>query len=110
LFFKHFSAEKVFGPLAGVRWFLLRFRGNNGHLRLKGARMEDNVKQLKAQDFVPLNIFEGLYPVRTELVYAQKNHPDNHFPELYDPAAKLLWVHKDILPVILLSSVICEQR
>jgi D-alanyl-D-alanine dipeptidase len=67
-------------------------------------------KQLESQDFIPLNLFEKLYPVKTDLVYAQTHHPDNHFPELYDPSAKLLWVHKDLLPVILLASVLCEQR
>jgi len=63
------------------------------------------MKPLSASDFLPLNIFEGIYPVKVNLVYAKPDHADNHFKNLYHPDARLLWVHKDILPILLLVSV-----
>ncbi|MDP9126631.1 MAG: hypothetical protein M3N08_00015 [Pseudomonadota bacterium] len=72
--------------------------------------MENDTKTLVAADFVPLNIFEGLYPIEVDLVYAKKDHPNNHFPGLYDPSAQWLWVHKDLVRPSLLTALICESQ
>jgi D-alanyl-D-alanine dipeptidase len=67
------------------------------------------MKQLKATDFIPLNIFEDRFPIRTNLVYAKPDHPDNHFSGLYHENAQFLWAHKGIVPVILLASLVCKS-
>jgi D-alanyl-D-alanine dipeptidase len=69
------------------------------------------MKQLTASDFIPLNIFEEAgAPLHINLIYAQREHPDNHFKGLYHPTARLLWAHKDIAPVVVLTSLICKAN
>ncbi len=67
------------------------------------------MKTLTATNFAPFNIFEPHYPIKTDLVYARVGHPDNHFKNLYHPDANLLWAHKDIIPIVLLASLIGYQ-
>lgn len=59
---------------------------------------------------VPMNLFEQDYPVRVNLVYAQADHPDNHFGQLYHPEAKILWLHKGLAKIVLKASLIANQR
>ena len=68
------------------------------------------MKKIEAGDFIPLNIFEGVYPVVVDLVYACKGHPDNRFPGLYHADASLLWMHQDLLPVVLLAAKLCHAQ
>ncbi|MDX2028044.1 MAG: hypothetical protein SFW62_05365 [Alphaproteobacteria bacterium] len=69
------------------------------------------MKPLQPADFISLNVFqERGWPIEVDLVYAKPDHPENHFPNLYHPEAKLLWAHRDLAPVILLSSALCKAR
>lgn len=59
---------------------------------------------------IPINMFERDYPIRVNLVYAQADHPDNHFGQLYHPEAKILWLHKDLARIVLTASKIAQDR
>lgn len=61
--------------------------------------------EINPDDLVPMNYFEGTYPIKIDLVYSQPEHPDNKFKNLYHPQAKILWVHKDLAPIILSSAI-----
>ncbi len=62
------------------------------------------MQPLDALDFVDLSVFMDDFPIRIDLVYAQKNHPRNIFGEqIYHDKAKC-WAHKDIACVALLAS------
>jgi D-alanyl-D-alanine dipeptidase len=43
---------------------------------------------------VPLNAFKEEIEFSIDLIYAQASNPDNHFANLYSPAANILWVHE----------------
>ena len=57
--------------------------------------------KLSCCDLVPMNVFESTHPVRVNLIYAQADHPDNHFEQLYHPDAYVLWLHKDLAKITL---------
>jgi D-alanyl-D-alanine dipeptidase len=67
------------------------------------------MKQISHEDLLPLNLFSGKYPICIDLVYAKATHLDNNFVGLYHPSATMLWMHKDLVPILLLSSVICSH-
>lgn len=60
-------------------------------------------------EIVPMDIFISDYPVVIDLVYADKDHPENIFGAIYRPEARL-WLHKDLAIVTLLASKICRQK
>ncbi len=62
------------------------------------------MKAISPADLIPMDIFTGREPIKTDLVYAQKNHPRNIFgTELYHNKARL-WAHKDIAAITLLTA------
>lgn len=66
------------------------------------------MKTINVDTLIPVNAFEEDYPVRVDVVYAKPDHPDNHFPDLYHPEAKLMWVQEDLAAVTLLAAKICH--
>lgn len=60
-------------------------------------------------DLVPVNLFEATCPVQVDLVYAQPDHKDNLFPDLYHPKASILWAHKDLAAVTLAAAKLCNN-
>jgi D-alanyl-D-alanine dipeptidase len=67
------------------------------------------MNKLDVNEIIPLNAFLNTYPIEIDVVYAQKTHPDNHFPDLYSPEAKIMWAHKDIAAVTLRAAQICNE-
>lgn len=62
------------------------------------------MRPLNPADFVDLSVFTGDFPLRVDLVYAQKNHPRNIFGEqIYHDNAKC-WTHKDVACITLLAA------
>lgn len=62
------------------------------------------MKIISPDDLIPINLFESDFPILVNLIYAQKDHPDNHFGQLYHPKTFLLWLHKDLARIILRAS------
>jgi hypothetical protein len=50
-----------------------------------------------AHELVPMNIF------------ADPEHPDNHFPNFYHPDASILWLHQDLAVITLHASKYCYE-
>jgi len=68
------------------------------------------LKTIKPEDLHCLNDYEGKYPLKIDMVYAKPQHRDNMFKEaIYKPSAKM-WIHKELLPVVLRASEICHER
>lgn len=62
------------------------------------------MQPLDALDFIDISLFSLDFPVRVDLVYAQKDHPRNIFGEqIYHEHAKC-WVYKDVACVVLLAA------
>lgn len=66
-------------------------------------------KPIPASDLLRLADYHSDAPFDIDLVYAQANHPDNHFPDLYKPDAQLL-VHKLLLPTLLEAAQLAQAR
>lgn len=60
-------------------------------------------KKISATDLVPMNIFLENEPVKIDLAYADANHPENIFGNIYHDTAQL-WTHRDLAPIILLTA------
>lgn len=72
--------------------------------------MSDIVQQpISSDDLIPLNAFEGRFPIKIHMAYADEGYEDNHFKGLYSENAKIMWAHKDLAPVILLGSLIANR-
>ncbi len=70
---------------------------------------KDKLIQIQPEDLCCLNDYENKYPIRIDLVYAKPEHKDNMFKEaIYKSDAKM-WVHKQLLPIILRASEICYE-
>lgn len=67
------------------------------------------MENIHPSHLIPMNSFRGTYPLEIDLVYANPDHEDNHFGGLYHKDANLLFAHKDIVPVVLLASLICQH-
>jgi D-alanyl-D-alanine dipeptidase len=64
---------------------------------------------IEVTDLVPMDVFEGDFPIRVDIVYADENHPENIFKQrLYKKDARL-WLYKDLVPVVLLASKMCYK-
>jgi D-alanyl-D-alanine dipeptidase len=59
-------------------------------------------------ELVPLDIFTLNYPIAIDLVYSQKNHPENIFGKIYRESARM-WLHVDLAAVLVLASRICHK-
>jgi len=71
---------------------------------------ENNLIKINPADLHCLNDYEGKYPLEIDIVYAKANHKDNMFKEpIYKTDAKM-WIHKQLLPVILRASEICHDK
>ncbi len=66
-------------------------------------------KSINPAELIPLDIFTHSYPIAIDLVYANANHPENIFGEIYRPGARL-WIHYELAAVLLLASIICHAR
>ena len=47
--------------------------------------------------------------MKIDTVYAKPDHPDNQFPGLYHPEAKLIWCHQDLALVVLIAARTVRQ-
>lgn len=68
------------------------------------------MKNLDVNHIIPLNAFESTQPIIIDVVYAQPNHPDNLFKDLYSPHAKIMWAHKDIAAMTIRAAQICNEQ
>jgi len=66
--------------------------------------------EIQTSDLVPLNAFENEFPIKIDMVYANQNHPDNHFINLYNPNAQILWTHKDLGIITLVAAKVCFEK
>ncbi len=70
----------------------------------------DNLKNILPEDLACLNDFTETHPLKIDLVYANPDHKDNMFKEhIYKPDAKM-WIHKELLPIVLRGSEICYKE
>lgn len=60
-------------------------------------------------NLVPLNVFDELFPIIVEMVYANPKHPDNKFHGLYSPLAKVLWVDAELASIVLVASLLARN-
>jgi len=67
------------------------------------------MKKINIDEIIPLNAFEKTHSILIDVVYAKRDHEDNHFPDLYSPEAKIMWAHKDIAAVTLRAAQICHD-
>lgn len=67
-------------------------------------------QKISPDDLVPLNAFEGLYPIAVHVAYADATYEHNHFKNLYHPEAQIMWAHKDMAAVILYAALIAQTR
>lgn len=58
---------------------------------------------------IPLDLFTDDAPFEIDVVYAQPQHPDNQFPGLYVPTARML-AHVRIVPIILAAARLADAR
>lgn len=61
------------------------------------------MKKILPVDIVAYEPFCGLFPVMTDPVYANAEHPENHFGQIYHPKAQI-WGHRDLVRIVLLTS------
>ncbi len=66
-------------------------------------------KPIPAADLLRIADYQDAAPFTIDLVYAQPQHPDNHFPGLYRPDAQL-FVHKLLLPTLLEAARLAYAR
>lgn len=66
----------------------------------------DGLIKINPEDLHCLNDYENKYPIKVDLVYAKPNHKDNMFKEAIYKADAKMWIHKELLPVILHASEI----
>ena len=66
-------------------------------------------KPIPASDLLRLADYHDAAPFTIDLVYAQPQHLDNHFPGLYRPDAQLL-VHRLMLPTLLEAARLAYAR
>lgn len=62
------------------------------------------MQEIPANHLVFFDKLAEIYPIQVDLVYAQPEHPHNHFGTIYDAGARMLG-HRDIAAVICLASV-----
>jgi len=68
------------------------------------------LKTILPEDLLCLNDYEANYPIQIDLVYAKPEHKDNMFKEaIYRPDAKM-WIHKELLPIVLKASELCFKN
>ncbi|MBI3441982.1 MAG: D-Ala-D-Ala dipeptidase [Proteobacteria bacterium] len=70
----------------------------------------DDLRRIAPSDLIALDDFTADYPLKIDLVYAQKQHPDNMFKTaIYRPDAKM-WGHRDLVQIILQAAQICFKE
>ena len=65
--------------------------------------MTAQMKKISPTDIVAFEPFCGIFPILTDLVYAQAAHPENHFGQIYHKDA-ILQGHRDLVKIVLLAS------
>ncbi len=70
----------------------------------------DILRIIDPKELVCLEDFTESHPLKIDMVYAQPNHKDNIFKEaIYKPDAKM-WIHEELLPLVLRASELCFER
>ncbi len=70
----------------------------------------DVLRVIDPSELVCLDDFTDSHPLKIDLVYAKPSHKDNIFKEaIYRPDAKM-WVHEELLPIVLEASKICFKE
>lgn len=62
-----------------------------------------DMKKISPSDIVAFGPFRGTFPLKTELVYADPAHHENHFGAIYHKDA-VLQGHRDLVKIVLLVS------
>lgn len=66
--------------------------------------------KISPDDLVCLDDLQSSHPVKVDLVYAQKDHPDNIFKtNIYKPDAKM-WGHRLLVDIVLRAADICFHQ
>lgn len=72
--------------------------------------MQKTQKQIDFKDLVAMDIYEDSHPISIDLMYSDKDHPENIFKTaLYRKDARL-WLHKEFAQVVLRASEIINQE
>lgn len=59
---------------------------------------------------VPMDLFTGSEPLKTDLVYARSEHPENIFGiTAYEPHARMI-LHEDLARIVILAARLLRQR
>ena len=61
------------------------------------------MKKIDPSDIVAFAPFCGTFPIATDVVYANPEHSENHFGQIYHPDA-LIWGHRDTVKIVLLAA------
>lgn len=67
------------------------------------------LKKIRPHQLVPLDIFEGIEPVKIDVVYKNADHKDNIFGKIYHDQARL-WVFHDLALITLKAARIVKKR
>ncbi len=61
------------------------------------------MKKIPVEDIVAFAPFCGTFPIDVDPVYANADHPENHFGQIYHPNAQI-WGHRDLVKIVLLAA------
>ena len=67
------------------------------------------MKKIAMSDLVAFAPFTARFPFTCDLVYAQGDHPENLFGQIYHPTAEI-WGHRDIVRICLLAAIRLRDR
>jgi len=73
------------------------------------ARRPESLKPPPPESLVPMDVFAAAFPIKIDLVYANPDHPDNHFGQVYHAKA-LLWLHGALAENVLRAALHCRNR
>lgn len=65
--------------------------------------------RIGAADIVNMNRLVGKEPIEIDLVYANAEHPENHFGQLYQDGAQL-YLHKDLAEIVIEAAHIVKEK
>ncbi len=66
------------------------------------------MKNISANDMIPMDLFKGAYPLEVRLAYALDDLP-NIFGKIYAKGA-YLWLHRDLAKTVALAAHLCHQE
>lgn len=61
------------------------------------------MKKIPVEDIVAFAPFCGTFPIDVDPVYANSDHPENHFGQIYHKQARI-WGYRDLVKIVLLTA------